>query len=64
MTKRPADDADQAAPRPSVGAVPRSREDSPVLPDITSDEQDAGWGDEPTRRDDDWYLSERPPHHG
>ena len=39
-------------------------DDEPVLPDITSDEGGAGWGDEPSRRDDEWYLSERPPHHG
>ena len=39
-------------------------DDEPVLPDVTSDERGSGWGDEPSRRDDDWYLSERPPHHG
>jgi hypothetical protein len=51
---------DDPAARPSK---PRA-DDDPVLPDVTSDERGAGWGDEPTRRDDDWYLSERPPHHG
>lgn len=40
------------------------RDEEPVLPDVTSDERGAGWGDEATRRDDEWYLSERPPHHG
>jgi hypothetical protein len=39
-------------------------DDGPVLPDVTSDERGTGWGDEATQRDDDWYRSERPPHHG
>ena len=39
-------------------------DDGPVLPDVTSDERGTGWGDEPTERDDEWYRSERPPHHG
>jgi hypothetical protein len=39
------------------------QDDEPVLPDTTSDEREAGWGDEPTRRDDEWYRRERPPHH-
>jgi len=38
------------------------------IPEQTSDDQDVGWGDE-AREDaasdsDEWYLSERPPHHG
>jgi hypothetical protein len=37
--------------------------DDPVLPDVTRDEQDIGWGDEPGGRDDEWYRRERPPHH-
>jgi hypothetical protein len=44
----------------SKGADPA---EEPVLPDVTSDELDRGWGDEPARRDEDWYRSERPPHH-
>jgi hypothetical protein len=49
-------------PRPQP---PRRREpeDEPVLPDVTRDERDVGWGDEPGRRDDEWYRRERPPHH-
>ena len=45
----------------------RRDDDEPVLPDITRDELDEGWGD--TRpdgaggRDADWYRRERPPHH-
>jgi hypothetical protein len=40
-------------------------DDDPVLPDVTADERDEGWGDDPEsgRRDDDWYRRERPPHH-
>jgi hypothetical protein len=36
-----------------------------VLPEVSSDERDLGWGDDPGagRRDDDWYRRERPPHH-
>jgi hypothetical protein len=39
-------------------------DDRPVLPEVTSDERDVGWGDEPSGRDDEWYRRERPPHHG
>jgi hypothetical protein len=38
-------------------------DDQPVLPNVTRDEQDVGWGDEPDGRDTDWYRRERPPHH-
>lgn len=38
--------------------------DRPVLPDITGDERDVGWGDLPEPSDDDRYLREVPPHHG
>jgi hypothetical protein len=33
----------------------------------TSDDTDLGWGDRPSDsggRDLDWYLSQKPPHHG
>lgn len=49
--------------RPPRPKSKRDRDDEPVLPDVTSDERDAGWGDEPVRRDDEWYRRERPPHH-
>jgi hypothetical protein len=39
-----------------------SNED-PVLPDQTSDDTDAGWGDPPPGDDDDRFLDELPPHH-
>jgi len=32
-----------------------------LLPEVTRDESDEGWGDERTEQD---YLRERPPHHG
>jgi hypothetical protein len=34
------------------------------LPQRSTDEQDLGWGDGPGDYGDDWYLAERPPHHG
>ena len=39
------------------------REDEPVLPSVSRDETDEGWGDEAGHRDEDWYRRERPPHH-
>lgn len=53
------------APRPER-ARPRRDDDEPVLPDVSSDERDVGWGDDEQsgRRDEDWYRRERPPHHG
>jgi hypothetical protein len=35
-------------------------------PDVSDDDRDVGWGERPASsgRDDDWYLRERPPHHG
>lgn len=38
-------------------------DDEPVLPETTRDERELGWGDEPGRRDEQWYRRERPPHH-
>jgi hypothetical protein len=51
------------APRPRV-VVPRSSNDRPVLPDITDDERDVGWGDRPESDGDERLLREVPPHHG
>jgi hypothetical protein len=48
-----------ARPRPRRG----DEAEEPVLPDISRDELDVGWGDEPAERDDEWYRRERPPHH-
>lgn len=49
-------------PKPTLR--PPARDDEPLLPDVSRDELDVGWGDEPSERDDDWYRRERPPHHG
>jgi len=57
------DDEDATQPRSEPAARPAQREE-PVLPDVSSDELDVGWGDEPSERDDEWYRRERPPHHG
>ncbi|MEO6701905.1 MAG: hypothetical protein ABI140_12935 [Jatrophihabitantaceae bacterium] len=45
-----------------INASGQSRDE--VLPRRSSDEADIGWGDRPSAFDDDWYLAERPPHHG
>jgi hypothetical protein len=37
--------------------------DDPVLPAVSRDDSDEGWGDRPSRRDAEWYERERPPHH-
>jgi hypothetical protein len=52
---------------PTPGSPPPQRPDEPeppVLPDVSRDELDIGWGDEPGERDEEWYRRERPPHHG
>jgi hypothetical protein len=50
----------------STGPQRPPKDDGPVLPVVTEDEQDRGWGDDRDsgRRGDDWYHRERPPHHG
>jgi hypothetical protein len=64
----PSDD-DSVAP-PSSSDDPAERHPastqgrSSVLPDRPTDETEIGWRDESSRYDDDWYLNERPPHHG
>jgi len=40
------------------------RDDGPVIPDRASSDSDAAWGDGGGERTDDWYESQRPPHHG
>ena len=54
-------------PSSSVKPVYRQRDrygDGEVLPSVTRDEQEIGWGDEPSGYSDEWYRSQRPPHHG
>ena len=54
----------RAAGQPAGAASARKPADDRVLPDITTDERDIGWGDMPDFDDDDRYLREVPPHHG
>ncbi|HEY2042504.1 MAG TPA: hypothetical protein VGH11_07485 [Jatrophihabitans sp.] len=68
-TEQDPDAADQSgegpAQDPSLSPHPRRRYSAgPVLPQSSKDDSDLGWGDEPSRRTDDWYERERPPHHG
>ncbi len=42
--------------------VDLSGDDAPLLPDQTSDDTDAGWGERPAGRDDYRLRDERPPH--
>jgi hypothetical protein len=59
------DPAPAAGPSRPAPRIPRRRPaDRPVLPDVTSDEQDVGWGDRPDPDDDERLLREVPPHHG
>ena len=64
----PSDDESVAHPSSAEAAARRhsrqADDQPPVLPDRSGDETEIGWGDESSRYDDDWYLNERPPHHG
>ena len=55
--------ADDPTDRPPTGS-PLPAAERPVLPDVTTDERDIGWGELPEPGDDDRYLREVPPHHG
>lgn len=59
-----AETSSPAAPAPTDRSDRPEWADRPVLPDVTSDERDVGWGDLPEPGDDDRYLREVPPHHG
>jgi hypothetical protein len=60
-----ADRIDSSVQGPSSSAAPSRRHPiGEVLPTVTSDERELGWGDEPSGYSDDWYRNERPPHHG
>ncbi len=58
--------ADRTPERDAKPKPPRrsERADEPVLPDVSVDEGEIGWGDGSGRYSDDWYRRERPPHHG
>lgn len=59
----PSKDPDPAD-RPKPVIRPSRTDDGPVLPDVTSDEREVGWGDLPERDGDERLLREVPPHHG
>jgi hypothetical protein len=60
-----APDAERTAAPPSRAPSPKPPAADPsVLPDVTTDERDLGWGELPEPSDDDRYLREVPPHHG
>jgi hypothetical protein len=65
-SSRPADRPAPGEPAPPSRprAVRRSFDTGKVLPDITRDEQDVGWGEPPEPDDDERLLREVPPHHG
>jgi hypothetical protein len=50
-------------PSSSPGPTHRYPADE-VLPSHTVDEQSLGWGDGSSEYGDDWFLEQRPPHHG
>jgi hypothetical protein len=58
------DEGDRDRTKDAPNEPRRAKPEEPVLPDVSSDELDVGWGDEPGERDDEWYRRERPPHHG
>jgi hypothetical protein len=54
----------QPSPRPRRRrATDDPAAERPVLPAASRDELDIGWGDDESRRDEEWYRRERPPHH-
>lgn len=62
--------SEQHGSEPSEVAAPEAPEspeqsEQPVLPEVSSDDRDEGWGEDPRdgRRDEQWYRRERPPHH-
>ena len=64
-SSRPAQrDRDETDPvnRPRIARRPPST--GPVLPTVTDDERDVGWGEAPEGDDDERLRREVPPHHG
>ena len=59
-------DGPSSAAPPDEPPVTRAdpADERPLLPDVTADERDVGWGDPYERDDDERYLREVPPHHG
>ena len=49
---------------PTHDLAPAAGAERPLLPEITVDERDVGWGEAPEQDGDERYLREVPPHHG
>jgi hypothetical protein len=62
-SREPSDD-ESVEPSSSSAAGAARHPGAPVLPQRSGDETEVGWGDRSAGYDDEWYLSERPPHHG
>jgi hypothetical protein len=58
-----APDTEPPASSSSSPTAAQRHQPEEVLPNTTTDEGDIGWGDAPPEYSDDWYLTERPPHH-
>jgi hypothetical protein len=56
--------AEEPAPAAGPRIARRRPSGEPILPDVTDDERDVGWGDAPEPDDDERLLREVPPHHG
>jgi len=61
---RETSDSETLEPPSSPSGDPRRQPGEALLPQRSGDEVDLGWGDDPGQYGDDWYLAERPPHHG
>jgi hypothetical protein len=57
-------DGETLQPSSSPSAAPQRQPGEDLLPQRSTDEAELGWGDGPGEYGDDWYLAERPPHHG
>jgi hypothetical protein len=60
---QPAAAKEPKAPKPAKPAAAKILFTDP-LERQTSDDTDAAWGESSGGRGMDWYLSQRPPHHG
>ncbi len=62
MTERDGQSGDQGAPPETEGATSPA-DVGPLLPESTSDDTDAAWGEPRGGFDDEHYLRDVPPHH-
>jgi hypothetical protein len=59
----PEDPQQPKQPKDQGPAKPPAPDQRPVLPERSSDETDAGWGERPEPDDDERLRQERPPHY-